>query len=220
MRRRLFNLAAALSLLLSLGIAVFWTRSYGGGDWIHCRFDSRPPDGSWLTREFSMMSEQGGARFEYKWIVYVDERAWRSGVGDFARWLWGGVPRLATGKDDGYRWVSEDGRMWGGFGIDGWKVGVESRWHGRLNRLLLPYWSLCLLFAALPLTWARRAIRARITRSRQQTGLCPTCGYDLRATPDRCPECGEVPHNPPMQWTERAGKLLVVREPAPRRLGH
>ena len=27
-------------------------------------------------------------------------------------------------------------------------------------------------------------------------------------------------HNPPMQWTEPAGKLLVVREQARRRLGH
>jgi hypothetical protein len=35
----------------------------------------------------------------------------------------------------------------------------------------------------------RRKRRRRASFARQ---ICPACGYDCRATPDRCPECGRM----------------------------
>jgi hypothetical protein len=48
--------------------------------------------------------------------------------------------------------------------------------------LPLPTLLLLLIYAA-----------TKVIQRNRAPGLCPTCGYDLRATPDRCPECGAVP---------------------------
>jgi hypothetical protein len=54
-------------------------------------------------------------------------------------------------------------------------------------RYVVPHWVVPPVFAALPMAYLWR--RSRDQR-RSRTGLCPTCGYDLRASPERCPECG------------------------------
>jgi hypothetical protein len=47
------------------------------------------------------------------------------------------------------------------------------------------------LTAILPLSWIALRFRTKYkTRRATRHGLCPACGYDLRASPDRCPECG------------------------------
>jgi hypothetical protein len=41
------------------------------------------------------------------------------------------------------------------------------------------------------LYWFGRWIYVLKMRARARIGLCPSCGYDVRATPNRCPECGK-----------------------------
>jgi hypothetical protein len=50
--------------------------------------------------------------------------------------------------------------------------------------ITFPLWLPAILFSAIP--------AARLYRRARRFGpaFCATCGYDLRGTPERCPECG------------------------------
>ena len=54
----------------------------------------------------------------------------------------------------------------------------------------IPEWFLLTAPAILPAFWIYRRAKSRHI---SPPGLCLKCGYDLRATPNRCPECGTVP---------------------------
>ncbi len=58
---------------------------------------------------------------------------------------------------------------------------------GGYQILAIPYWFPVILTAIGPIMVLRSRRRMR---RRKLAGKCPGCGYDLRGTPDRCPECG------------------------------
>ena len=56
----------------------------------------------------------------------------------------------------------------------------------------IPYYVLILIALPLPVIWCYQ-IQGRWGREkRRRLGLCEQCGYDLRGSPERCPECGLV----------------------------
>src|SRR4051794_36263465 len=52
----------------------------------------------------------------------------------------------------------------------------------------IPFWFLTLVFATPPSVW----LFNRVRRGQKSPHACPACGYDLRATSHRCPECGSL----------------------------
>jgi hypothetical protein len=67
---------------------------------------------------------------------------------------------------------------------------VRRAWWDRLmvDRFSLPYPSFAVLTGLPAMASATRFLHRR----RRVRSACPSCGYDLRATPDRCPECGRA----------------------------
>ena len=169
--RILLNALTALSLLLFVATVVLWVRSYWRQDFFR-RIRPGRPDG---LRTFAFLtSARGGAQVD---VGFVSSGF--TGVLGREGWDW-----LCTDYPPTVYAAGLSANRWG-FHYDSYDDPPL-----RTTRIIFPLWLPTALFAALPL--ARGALFIR-RRRRGREGHCARCGYDLRATPERCPECGVVP---------------------------
>jgi len=188
-RRILLHAITLASLALCLATVVLWVGSYAYfGEYRQLNKDN--------GRLLDLVVLYGGmqvAKVENVWnrngeLGWEWDRGWSWVPLNDGRSLWGAPPKdwqlfhgagtVADHRALGFRLMS--GNLGGIPGSPFWSIRV-------------PLWAIALAFSALPVFRALRWRRRRRARRARSAGLCPACGYDLRATPERCPECGATP---------------------------
>jgi len=182
-RRRCFYALTGASLLLCVGTSILWARSKFGDCLICCGRQhgvicetahgimtflilapEKPED---ILSETVDHNEMYNTGFRYK-----REDADDAGV-YYDCW----TPPFPLHKWLGVHFGPLGGDTY--FGIVQWEF------------VTVPIWELVCIEALLPAAITIQFMRRRF--SKKSRGLCPSCGYDLRAMPDRCSECGAIP---------------------------
>ena len=194
MLRRLFTLAAAASLVLCAATCVLWGRSYYVNDVLYTiTRDDR--GGTETTRNLG--TNRGGVFYfrvttEYRSIAPTPrESGWhRSAATTYPDLKTTGLSPQVDRFGFGFATYSQ--QFPPPLVDPGGNVAIGARMFGWVS----PLWAVAVAGSAMPAVWFTQWERRRERQRRAARGLCPSCGYDLRATPNRCPECGAVPPNP------------------------
>jgi len=159
------SIFCAISLLIAVAILGLWARSYHHGDWISRNSEER-------ARALLIGSDRG--------ILLVVRQCLRRN--DFSRSEWSFKTGPSEGSDE---YGKDDERI----GLGGFCC-VTSRHSGfRERTFLVPHWAVAVALLILPISWFRMTALRRRAERRRRSGRCFNCGYDLRASTDRCPEC-------------------------------
>ena len=150
-------------VVLTIAFVVLWVRSY---------FVSEVGDVGGRLHTFHLGSGDGSA------TLIWSERDWPVYRSDGKRLFW--------------RWYEDDmGPDWASRGwlrnLVWFDAGRRRYWVGGDVYAKFPHWSAVAVFGAWP---AIAVWRWRRRRGRVAAGCCRVCGYDLRASVRRCPECG------------------------------
>jgi hypothetical protein len=200
MRRRIVHFAAAVSLLLLVATAVLWVRSYWREDVLSYRQGEIPDQ---CQRGEYLWSRHG--RLALVWWLRQNPppSPWKTrGPIGTPTWELESSPIHSTHQPSwhgfAYRFDERDNRTSGARLVATTPLRMTYE-----HEVTVPYGFIVLLTLSSIGFWIfrHRRVRRRVAEHR-----CLNCDYDLRATPDRCPECGAVPqppHNPPMHRIAR-----------------
>ncbi len=168
------------SLLFSLATLLLWINSH---------HTTRYAGHSTPTRVIGLLSMSGTLRFEY-----LTFNEWNSG------WEYTAYPTPPVGLTSEITARDRNGGVLKNLGFAAATIAYSPDPNKRRYALYFPHWFVLFLFL-IPTIIHLLTIPRRRAQSRQSKGQCPTCGYDLRATPNQCPECGHIPNTKPRQPT-------------------
>jgi hypothetical protein len=186
---RLFKILSVFSLLLCAGTLLLWVRSYFVRDEFYRwdLFDHENQHIYWTQDYFQL--GRGGVGFSRIVQSSPDIRDFRQDIID-ARIRDNRVaPPFHRTVSPAYPNPPSDDRVPAlGFRFAHWAQGqAGTRPRSEAFLVILPLWVPFVVTAILPGGWWYSIYRGGM---RVKRGHCVRCGYDLRATPDRCPECG------------------------------
>jgi hypothetical protein len=187
--RALLKLTVIFWLLVWIGACALWVRSFYVGDAIMCQqlggFNA-PNDHGEISKDYNVVSWKGRLRLEY-WEN--EDRGW--GADDSPTPVNPSTHfRLATSLRTG----DVETSRYGSFPHEyaGFTTGDEF-YRGAHAESRLKYVSVPGSVFIIPLTILSLPALLLIPRFRRlREGFCFNCGYDLRGSKDRCPECGEM----------------------------
>lgn len=183
MMRRVFTFSCAMSLVVCVATAALWARSLWFYDFVEpaIALPSR-----WPARVYSVTVESSHGRLRLTGTVYqdspddpdadsrTDKPRWRCFRSSERQPL---ELELDHDHGDGYERES----MHYPYGAFEWTATI------------IPHWHVVLWMAVLPGLWVTGTVSGWVAARRRRSrdgSVCAVCGYDLRATPNRCPECG------------------------------